>query len=177
MFMTGQGTASLNFTGNDFNQYISGNEGSNVLQGGGGADNLAGAGGFDRLFGGEGDDFLNGGRGADDLIGGNGADQFFYHETLDTGLTAGSFDVIHDFSRAQGDLINVGQWDSNDLVAGNQDWTFVGATASFTAPGQIGFSSDGVDTFILFNTDNDAMHEATIRVLGVQTVDAGWFVL
>lgn len=171
------GTAALNFTGNDFGQSIAGNEGSNVLQGLGGDDSLDGDGGFDRLFGGDGADVLIGRRGPDDLIGGAGADQFVYHETLETGITAGSFDVIHDFSRAEGDLINVSQWDSNDLVAGNQDWIFVGATTSFKAPGQISFSSDGVDTFILFNTDNDAIHEATIRVVGVQTVDASWFVL
>jgi Ca2+-binding RTX toxin-like protein len=168
---------SFSLAGNNFNQFISGNNGTNTLDGGGGADRLYGDGGSDRLFGGEGDDSLSGDSGPDDLIGGAGADQFVYHETLETGITAGSFDVIHDFSRAEGDLINVSQWDSNDLVAGNQDWTFVGATTSFKAPGQIGVSSDGIDTFILFNTDNDAIHEATIRIVGLHTVDASWFVL
>ena len=67
--------------------------------------------------------------------------------------------------------------DSNPLIDGVQGWTFIGATTNFTAPGQIGFSSDGVDTFILFNTDSDAIHESTIRVVGVQDVDASWFLV
>jgi Ca2+-binding RTX toxin-like protein len=178
MFTTDQySTASLNFTGNDFAQSITGNDGSNVIQGGGGYDRLEGRDGFDRLFAGDGHDFLLGGRGPDDMIGGTGADGFVYYETLETGIVAGAMDVIHDFNRAEGDRIIVNSMDANSVVAGFQGWTFVGATTSFTAPGQIGVSSDGVDTFILFNSDTDAIHEAAIRVLGVQTVDVSWFVL
>jgi Ca2+-binding RTX toxin-like protein len=168
-------TTSIDFTGNDFDQQLSGNDGSNVLQGLGGNDGLSGNGGFDRLFGGIGQDLLVGGAGADDLIGGSGADQFLYFDAADTGIIAGEFDVIHDFDPTEGDKINVALMDSNPLVPGTQDWTFVGATTSFTVPGQIGFSSDGVDTFILFNTDNDAIQESTIRILGLHTVDANWF--
>jgi hypothetical protein len=86
----------------------------------------------------------------------------------------GTSDVIHDFNLAQGDKIDVSEMDSNPLMADTQDWTFTG-TATFTAPGQIGTGSDGVDTFIFFNTDTDAGAEATIRVLGLQIVDANWF--
>jgi Ca2+-binding RTX toxin-like protein len=170
-------TIALDLSGNDFGQYMAGNAGNNVLQGFGGNDTLVADGGFDRLFGGDGDDGLFGYEGPDDLFGGNGADQFVYHTTAETGIVAGTFDVIHDFNRAQGDLINVSQMDSNVLVPGSQDWTFVGATNNFTAPGQVGFASDGVDTFILFNTDGDAIQEATIRILGLHTVDPSWFVL
>ena len=59
MFTTDQNsTDDLNFTGNDFNQYMAGNEGGNVLNGLGGADRLDGRGGNDQIFGGEGDDLL-----------------------------------------------------------------------------------------------------------------------
>jgi Ca2+-binding RTX toxin-like protein len=169
----------INLTGNDFSQRIAGNEGQNVLQGLGGNDNLYGGGGFDRLFGGDGNDVLIGSEGPDDLIGGAGGDLFTYYFVAEVGgITPGTFDVIHDFNPAEGDKIDVSWMDSNaNEDDGSQDWTFVGATTSFTAPGQIGYSSDGTDTFILFNTDNDAIHEATIRVVGVHTVDASWFVL
>jgi Ca2+-binding RTX toxin-like protein len=169
--------AAIDLSGNDVKQYMLANEGSNVLSGFGGNDTLDGRGGFDRLFGGDGDDVMIGDGGPDDLFGGTGADQFVYHLASQTGIVPGTFDVIHDFDRAQGDLINLGDMDANPGMAGVQDWTFVGATNSFTAPGQVGFASDGVDTFILFNNDNDAVHEATIRVLGLHNVDASWFVL
>jgi Ca2+-binding RTX toxin-like protein len=168
-------TAALNLTGNDVAQFISGTQGSNVLTGLGGDDWIEGIGGFDRLFGGDGADVLVGGAGPDDLIGGTGADDFFYTDASQTGIVAGTFDVIHDFDPTAGDKISVFRMDSNELVTGVQAWTFVGATTSFTAPGQIGVASDGIDTFILLNTDNDAIQEATIRVLGLHTVDASWF--
>jgi Ca2+-binding RTX toxin-like protein len=168
-------TVALDLSGNDFAQQITGNNGSNVLQGFGGNDVLDGAGGFDRLFGGTGQDTLWGGGGPDDLFGGAGADFFLFTVMAESGIVAGTFDVIHDFNPAEGDKIDVRLMDSDPAVSDTQGWTFIGATTTFTAPGQIGFSSDGVDTFILFNNDTDAIHEATIRVLGVQTVDAGWF--
>jgi Ca2+-binding RTX toxin-like protein len=167
---------AFDLTGNDFSQQITGNTGSNVLSGLGGNDVLSGGDGFDRLFGGAGNDLLFGGAGNDDLIGGSGADQFVYQAISESGLVPGAIDVIHDFNPAEGDKIDVSQMDSNDLVAGSQDWTFTGTT-TFTAPGQVGFSSDGVDTFIFFNSDNDPVAESAIRVAGVHNVDASWFVL
>jgi hypothetical protein len=118
---------------------------------------------------------LIGGGGPDDLFGGAGPDTFMYQVTSDTGIVPGAFDVIHDFDPAEGDKINVQLWDGNDFIGDTQSWTFVGNTTNFTAPGQIGFSSDGIDTFILFNTDDDVIQESTIRVLGLHTVDVSWF--
>jgi hypothetical protein len=59
-------------------------------------------------------------------------------------------------------------------VADVEGWTFTG-TVTFTAPGQIGTGSNSVDTFIFFTTDTDAAAEGTIRVIGLQNVDASWF--
>jgi hypothetical protein len=66
----------------------------------------------------------------------------------------------------------------------NDEFTFVGIVdvtqgGSFTAPGQIGYFTSATDTFILLNTEVDAgvdYQDATIRVAGVHTVDASWFV-
>ena len=35
----------------------------------------------------------------------------------------------------------------------------------------------GSDTYILLNTDGDAASDGVIRVLGVHSIDASWFVL
>ena len=179
MYTTNQNsTVALNFTGNDFNQYMSGNEGGNVLSGLGGADSLSGRGGNDVLLGGEGDDLLFGGAGADQMSGGGGADQFVYYLTSETGSVPGAFDIITDFNAAQGDRINVSQMDANWQVAGNQDWTFIGSTGGpFTAAGQIAVGTDGTNTFIILNDDNNFNDAVAIQVSGVQNVDASWFVL
>ncbi len=58
------GTAAINGTGNELDNFISGNAASNVIRGLDGDDNLRGGGGNDRLVGGPGNDRLsgNGGR-------------------------------------------------------------------------------------------------------------------
>jgi Ca2+-binding RTX toxin-like protein len=170
-------TVALNFTGNDFNQYMSGNEGDNVLNGLGGADNLDGRGGNDLLLGGEGDDLFFGGAGVDTMSGGGGADQFVYRLTSETGSAPGAFDVITDFDAAQGDRINVSGMDANWQVAGNQDWTFIGTGGPFTAAGQIAYATDGTNTYIIFNDDNNFGDAVAIQVSGGHTVDASWFIL
>jgi hypothetical protein len=64
-------------------------------------------------------------------------------------------------------------------------FTFVGVVdvtqgGSFAGVGQIGYFTTTTDTYILLNTEVDAgidYQDATIRVAGVHTVDASWFVL
>ena len=52
---------------------------------------------------------------------------------------------------------------------------FIG-TGTNLAPGQISYFTTPTDTYILFGTDADTFQEMTIRVVGVHTVDASWFV-
>ena len=49
--------------------------------------------------------------------------------------------------------------------------------APFTAPGQINWFTNGIDTFIQLNTNADPTVDGIIQVLGVHTVDASWFSL
>ena len=168
-------TAALDFTGNDFNQYIMGNAGANVLSGGGGVDSLDGREGNDTLLGGAGDDAFYGDSGADLMTGGTGLDQFAYSLASDTGTLLGTMDIITDFNRAEGDLLNFGQMDANWDLPGDESWTFIG-TATLTAPGQCNFSHFDGDTFIGLLYSNSA--PATfIQIEGIHTVDASWFVL
>ncbi len=64
-YLTLQGSAAINRTGNALDNFLTGNSGDNSLNGWGGADTLSG---------GLGDDILNGGALADTMIGGAGDD-------------------------------------------------------------------------------------------------------
>ena len=149
---TTDATAVSNFdlVGNEFGNTIIGNNGSNVIVGG---------------------------MGLDTMVGGGGADVFVWTSTAETGHDADQADIVGaDFNHALGDLIALNPIDANTTIGGDQAFTFIG-TAGFTAAGQINYFTNGSDTYILLNTDADADHEAAIRVLGVHTVDASWFVL
>lgn len=79
---------------------VYGNLGADTLDGGAGADTVRGGQGDDVLTGGSGEDFVSGDLGADTMTGGAGADSF--HSFTGTGL-----DTITDFSRAEGDRIQL----------------------------------------------------------------------
>jgi hypothetical protein len=92
------------------------------------------------------------------------------------GTTVETFDVVEDFSRPDGDLLGFDGIDANELVAGNQAFTFIG-TARFTRPGQIRYEDWRGDTYIYVNTDGDLGFEGGIRLAGLHAVDASWFYL
>ncbi len=129
---------------------IEGGDGNDGIQTGAGNDILCGKGGSDSLTAGAGDDFLDGGAvgdtlrgeaGADVLIGGAGADNLtggteadvFRYLSLADSPSAGR-DSITNFSRAQGDRIDLAAIDANATAAGDQAFAFVG-TAAFTGGG------------------------------------------
>ncbi len=143
-------TATIDLVGNAFDNVINGNDGQNTLVGGLGFDTLTGHG---------------------------GGDVFVWRSTAETGPTAATADIVGgDFNPLTGDLLAFNLIDANDTAAGNQAFTFIGA-AGFTSAGQIRAFSDGFDTFIQLNTGGDATAEAMVRVQGVHSVDASWFVL
>lgn len=105
---------------------LSGGSGDDVLRGGAGQDVLRGGAGDDALDGGSGDDGLVGGPGADVLTGGAGADVF--HFLVEDDLVAPDgrvgLDRIIDFSRAQGDRIDLSGIDADVTAPGDQDFLF-----------------------------------------------------
>jgi Ca2+-binding RTX toxin-like protein len=153
------GTTALDLVGNEFNNTITGNDGVNTIVGG---------------------------LGLDVMTGNGSGDVFVWTSTNETSLAGQEADVVMDFNRAGGDLLAFNPIDANATGGTNDDaFTFVGvvdvnAGGSFTAPGQIGYFTTATDTYILLNTEADAgidYQDATIRVAGVHTVDASWFVL
>jgi serralysin len=176
---------------------IQGAGGDDTILGFDGNDTLYGDGrglpsGDDALYGGAGSDILFGGMGADILAGGADADTFVWQHTLESaGVVPNSIidyahtDVTLDFNWAEGDRIDLQSVDANKLVDGNQDFTFVGeyvAAGGFTAAGQTAYFNDGTDTYLIFNTDSVLLtaegvgdFEFAIRLPGLQTPEASWF--
>jgi Ca2+-binding RTX toxin-like protein len=188
--------------GSDHDDGLFGDNGVNVLQGAGGndtllgfddADLLEGGVGNDSLHGGDGNDSLTGGPDGDTLVGGLGADTFKWYwspGSYDSGglLNSGqidytTIDVVLDFNYAEGDRIEITNLDPPWAVP-FQDFTFIGeyfAAGGFTAPGQVAYISDGIDTYLDFNTDgvftlnNLPDFEFAIRFSGQYTPEAAWF--
>jgi Ca2+-binding RTX toxin-like protein len=140
------------------------------------ADNLWGNHWSNVINGGDGNDSLKGYGGADTLVGGQGADQFIWNSTSETGVTIPTMDLISDFDVAQGDRINLSAVDANVFASGNQAFTFIGQDG-FTGAGQINYVHVGNETIIQMQTGQDPDVEGAIRLAGLLTPEASWFVL
>jgi serralysin len=164
--------------GSYFDDVIVGDDADNYLFGYLGADTLKGGGGADRLWG---------ERGLDTMYGEGGADTFEWRAASDTGLTTATADIVMDFNRVQGDRIDLSRIDANISATGDQAFTFIG-TATFTLdaatpdpsdvrPGEIRYYHAGGDTYLEVQTGTEADIEGLIRLDGIHTPEASWFVL
>jgi len=125
--------------------------------------------------------------GQDYLAGRGRGDIFTWTRTADRAIAGAAADVGGDFNRAEGDLPSVSLIDANESMPGDQAFTFVGVvnftSGFFSGAGQIGYFTDGLDTYILLNTtvnpgaDGIDYEDATIRLVGVHTPDVSWFAL
>lgn len=111
------GTANINGIGNDAPETIVGNSGVNFLRGNGGSDTINGGANIDVLVGGV---------GRDTLTGGSASDRFDYN-TISDSRAGGEFDTITDFVSGT-DKIDLSDIDANVLIAGNQQFRFIGST-------------------------------------------------
>ena len=103
-YLTLTGSASIDGSGNNLNNFLDGNPGDNTLGGGAGNDIIRGYDGDDRLYGGDGDDslvgdsgddILDGGQGNDSLSGGAGDDILFAGIGDNDTLSGGSGNDIY----------------------------------------------------------------------------------
>lgn len=111
---------------------LGGNSFGNVVIGGAGSDRLDGAGGADELRGWAGDDVLDGGAGADKLLGGAGADRFVFASAAEANR-----DRVGDFSRAEGDRLDLSAIDADIGLPGDQSFSFIGDGAFTREAGQL----------------------------------------
>src|SRR5262245_53290536 len=150
-------------TGNGLDNVIEGNDLYNRLSGGDGNDELWGNEGEDVLLGGNGNDRLIGdGRpwnfGADTLTGGAGADTFVFWQIADS--TPADYDIITDFSSAQGDKIDLSEIDANSLVAGYQAFTFIGSQSFHGVAGELRVDGE----FVSGDVNGDGNKDFHIKV-------------
>lgn len=138
-----------------------GNAGANSMFGNDGANKLFGLSGKDALRGNAGADQLTGGAGADELHGGADGDRFVFNSAAES-RAAGGIDTIMDFSRVQGDKIQLNAIDAKTTVAGNNVFTFIGTKAFSGAAGELRFQKIGTDTRITADTNGDKKIDMTI---------------
>jgi hypothetical protein len=145
---------------------IYGSAAANSLIGAVGGDFLAGFGGNDTLDGGTGFDALVGGVGKDQLTGGADADLFEYNALSDSGVTAGTRDLIADFEPGI-DQIHLFGIDANTTnAAGTNDaFTFIGTNVPFTGTaGQLHAFWSAIGQIIEGDVNGDAKPDFSIEI-------------
>jgi Ca2+-binding RTX toxin-like protein len=134
-------------------------------------DVLRGSNGANRIEGGAGNDWILGGLGVDTFVGGAGADQlvFLLGDSVDT-----TWDTFTDFSHAQGDRIDLHFIDADVVTAGDQAFTWIGASGfDLDATGQLRYE-DGV---VYGSTDADGDAEFALYVTGAPALVSADFYL
>lgn len=132
-----------------------GEAGADTLRGGGGRDTLLGGDGADQLEGGGRADRLEGGLGNDTLLGGTAADVFVF------GVIEDTEDLILDFSRAEGDRI-----DLTGLARSSAGFAFLGARGFSGLGGEVR-AEYGLDrTTVLVDVDAGGAPELVFVLAG-----------
>lgn len=174
----GIGNAGNNIIlGNAVTNVLSGRAGSDSLSGGAGNDTLFGGSGRDTLLGGAGNDALVGNSGDDLLIGGLGAERFVFSLRSDSSVSSTGRDVIADFSRSQGDQIDLTGIDANTGLSGNQAFRFIGSTGFTGQAGQLHAQSVSGGTLISGDVNGDRVADFAILLDDRITLNANCFLL
>jgi len=148
---------------------LSGYNGADHLSGGAGNDILVGGNGADHLSGGAGSDILVGGNGVDTMVGGAGNDTFVFRHTF----TARDGDVIKDFSRSQGDKIDLSEIDARTDWSGNQAFSYVGTKAFSGKPGELQY----LNGIVAGDVNGDKTADFQIEITNDHWLRAGDFLL
>ena len=154
------------------NDTLNGQAGNDRLVGAGGNDSLSGLIGSDTLDGGAGNDWLLGGVGRDVLTGGTGADLFSFVTLADS--SPGSIrDLITDFSRAEGDRIDLAALDANSRISGDQAFAFIAGGVFTRAAGQLRFAGGVLQA----DVNGDARADFEIAIQGASVLSVTDFIL
>lgn len=153
-----------NLWGSAFSDRLVGDAGANALRGYAGNDKIVAGKGDDRVEGGDGDDVLRGDAGRDNLYGGAGKDVFLYFAASDSTAAATGRDAIHDFSHAQGDVIDLSVIDANGAKSGDQAFRFIGAKAFDGAAGELHVVAAGSAAVIQGDINGDRQADFAIAI-------------
>ncbi|WP_287293206.1 hypothetical protein [Mesorhizobium sp.] len=166
--LTLTGTANIDGTGNALANTLTGNAGNN---------HLSGLGGKDTIGGGNGNDTIAGGLGSDRLTGGTGADTFVFNSMTDSKLGAKSRDVIQDFSTAQGDKVDVSAIDANSVMAGSQEFSFIGTSGFTHHAGELRYATVKGNALVYGDVDGNGTADFSMQLLHVASLHASDFIL
>ncbi len=120
------------------------------------------------VTGGTANDTLVSTAGRDLLTGGTGADIFQFLAAGDS-VVGANRDAIKDFSSAQGDIIELTAIDANDLLPGDQGFSFLGTSAFTGGPGEVRYEVTGSDA-IVQGTISGIGSSFEIKLIGVTTL-------
>lgn len=154
-----------------------GNSAANALAGNSSDNSLDGKSGDDEIRGGDGDDKVIGAGGKDDLYGDTGADTFIYQSVKDSTVAMSGRDTIFDFSRSQGDHIDLSAIDANTKVSGNQAFSFVGTKAFSGKAGELRYEKTLSDTYIFVDVNGDKVADLAIHLDRSLALQQGDFLL
>jgi Ca2+-binding RTX toxin-like protein len=144
------GSAKLTGTGNDLDNTITASDAG---------DTLAGGAGNDVLTGGAGDDVLVGGAGADTLTGGAGADRFTF-SVGDLSADASKTDTITDFTRSDGDKIDLSGYRASSSSA----FAFLGSADFTHHAGELRVDASGANQILYGDLDGDGVADFALNV-------------
>ena len=170
----GAASAAALFFGEAGNDSASGGDGGDSLLGGFGDDVLGGGGGDDSLAGGDGDDWLQAGAGIDTLSGGAGDDRFVFLQRDEPGLGLLRHDVITDFQ--VGDRIDLAAIDANEVLLGDQQFRFIGASR-FSGLGQLRYTSSNGIGLLEANCTGRLDADFQLTLIGAFPLQANSFIL
>lgn len=160
------GIAAINGTGNSGADWIGGNDAANTLNGAAGNDTLRGNGGADVLIGGIGRDFS---------FGGAGADRFVFSSLGDSTVEDKGRDQILDFSRSDGDLIDLAKIDANGADAGEGAFKLLSAFDG--THGALTVAAQGTQWLVQGDVNGDKLADFAILVTSATALLAADFVM
>lgn len=158
------------------NDTLLGGQGHDRQFGGGGSDSLAGGAGHDTLSGGAGADTLVGGGGSDRLIGGRGPDTFVFVAPKHSPVGSGR-DTIADFSREQGDKIDLSRMDADVTTDGDQAFTFIGGKPFTGEAGELRVLRTDGGRIVAGDVDGDGVQDFEIFVANATGFKGSDFIL
>ena len=154
-------TRSMEVLGND---YINGGMGDDSLFGEDGNDTLVGGPGTDYMNGGNGNDTLVAGPGKDTVVGGAGADRFVFLAASDLGNLPTNTSVILDFSRTDGDKIDLSSFDANPTTSKKDAFTFLGDKAFTKHAGELRVTTSGSYWNVQGDLNGDGIADISLNV-------------
>ena len=156
---------------------LRGSQLTDTINGRAGNDTIDGRAGNDLLKGAAGDDHLIGGAGVDKLYGGRGADSFVFKAVADFAPSSAGRDTVLDFSRRQGDAIDLKAIDADRTQGGNQAFDFIGSGRFSDTAGELRYRKAAGDTFVYGDVDGDGRADFSLRIDGGFALAKGDFIL